>query len=701
MSGFEPYKRPFSESTRRRRLKKFDASEIINRINEKYTDEEFWQLVNEKLGESSRRTAQQVELEEGTSVVQANQDQEENVVEDSSDQEYVIEEPLCDSSSDEETIDEDSNNVESWGTDMTTFLKVWSLEKKVPHATLTPLLKGMARFLHQHPLPKDARTLLRTPRVAATITPIAGGEYWHRGLEKALRLSFSDLSQDKTVSLDFNVDGLSLFNRTTKQTWTILGKVFEEPRMDVFVIGLFYGDSKPKRIEEFLEPFVEETNRLMNDPIKINDKLLKVQIRCFVCNTPARAFLRATIGANSYEECLKCKAIGEKVNIGGKQQVSYPLEKADDRTDEEFRSLSSGMHPLEQTVDKNPLHKLDLDLVEDFIVGDSLHLLHLGIMKTYLKDRTKGEHNFKKWNSKDVETMDKIIQGIKLPCEFNRRYPTPIEKLADWNGREFATFLNYVGVAVLKEFLNYEEYKHFLNLFTAATIWSNNIYQGHLDDAQRMIDSFVVEQHKITNHIARNLHNITHITKECKRFGPLPQNSTYAFESFLHEIKAMVRHGKKPLQKLANRIEEYSSLPRPQARQPTYPVLRQKDIIAGTETRYSSIVLRERFTLKSQHFADCWLLTTSNKVVRMVAATNESIRGVEIVEQLPQFSHHLSDMLRVYYTNNSENITEEKSYSLNEVYCKLVAIKVNTKTVFIPLHHTLPESLLSCNVIPI
>ncbi|XP_050092377.1 uncharacterized protein LOC126575627 [Anopheles aquasalis] len=674
----------------------------MENVARRYSDEEFWHLVDQQLGEPSKRATRQLECEGGPSA----HEQDDNVDEEFCDQVRSFEEYPVDSSSDEESVDGDSSSISSSGNDFVSFLKIWSVRENVPNATLSRLLRGLARFLPENQL-LGAQTLLRTPRIPIIINQIEGGEYWHRGLEKSLRHLFSDLSEDRTVSLDFNVDGVSLFPRTNKHTWTILGKVFEEPRSDVFVIGLFYGDSKPKRIEEFLEPFVEETNRLIHDPIKMKDKTLNVTIRCFICDAPARAFIRANIGATSYQECLKCKAKGIRVNVAGSRQISYPLAKADARTDEEYRSSSHSKGHMECSVDekkdeaKTPLSKLDIDMVEHFIVGDSLDVLHLGMMKTYLTDKTKGEHNITKWDTKDVEAMDSIIQSIKLPCEFDRRYPTPISMLSDWNGREFATFLNYVGVAVLKEFLKDDEYTHFLNLFIAVTICSNNIYQDHLDDAQRLIDSFVEEQYKRTGQISSNLHTTIHITNECTRFGPLPQNSTYPFKNFLHKIREAVSHGKNSLQKLANRIEEYSNLPTAPTPQPTYPVLRQKDIIAGTETRYSSIVLRKGFTLKSQHFADCWLLTTSNKIVRMVAATDEFICGVEIVEQHSQFDHTLFDLVRVYYTDNCENVSEEKSYRLDEVCCKLVAVRVNAKVVYIPLHHTLPDSLDSCSAIPI
>lgn len=50
------------------------------------------------------------------------------------------------------------------------------------------------------------------------------------------------------------------------------------------------------------------------------------------------------------------------------------------RTDEDFRGLKYGVH---HKID-SPLLKLPIDMVEQFPVSDSLHLIHLGIMKRLL-----------------------------------------------------------------------------------------------------------------------------------------------------------------------------------------------------------------------------------------------------------------------------------------------------------------------------
>lgn len=72
------------------------------------------------------------------------------------------------------------NSVES---DLTSFLQKWSLEHKISHAALKPLLTRLSQY--DRTLPEDPRRLLDTPRKSAYVIDIEGGQYWHQGLGKS------------------------------------------------------------------------------------------------------------------------------------------------------------------------------------------------------------------------------------------------------------------------------------------------------------------------------------------------------------------------------------------------------------------------------------------------------------------------------------------------------------------------------------
>lgn len=57
------------------------------------------------------------------------------------------------------------------------------------------------------------------------------------------------------------------------------------------VISIWCGQGKPD-LHAFLNPFVSELNHILSNGIKINNYELKVSILGFVCDSPARAFLK-------------------------------------------------------------------------------------------------------------------------------------------------------------------------------------------------------------------------------------------------------------------------------------------------------------------------------------------------------------------------------------------------------------------------
>lgn len=55
---------------------------------------------------------------------------------------------------------------------------------------------------------------------------------------------------------------------------------------------------KPSSLDEFLNSFVDEMNTLEANGLIVNDRQIAVNIRCFTCDTPARAFLKGNCEIN-------------------------------------------------------------------------------------------------------------------------------------------------------------------------------------------------------------------------------------------------------------------------------------------------------------------------------------------------------------------------------------------------------------------
>lgn len=61
------------------------------------------------------------------------------------------------------------------------------------------------------------------------------------------------------------------------------------------VIAIWCGVQKPNNLNEYLSPFVEELNTLLENGIIINGQHIYIAVRCFICDSPARAFMKGKL----------------------------------------------------------------------------------------------------------------------------------------------------------------------------------------------------------------------------------------------------------------------------------------------------------------------------------------------------------------------------------------------------------------------
>lgn len=78
---------------------------------------------------------------------------------------------------------------------------------------------------------------------------------------------------------------------------------------------------------------------------------------------------------NAQNGCLKCTTMGVYSYVSHTNY--YPRRQCVKRTDAGFRAKVYGTHHKIET----PLTQLPIDMIKQFPIGDSLHLIDLGIMK--------------------------------------------------------------------------------------------------------------------------------------------------------------------------------------------------------------------------------------------------------------------------------------------------------------------------------
>ena len=92
--------------------------------------------------------------------------------------------------------------------------------------------------------------------------------------EKLMHCHKEVISELSHINQIVNVDEVSLFKSSPQQFWPILDSA--ENLVDVLTIAIFYGNSKPNLLEDFLADFINEAQILKNDDILVTEtKLLQ------------------------------------------------------------------------------------------------------------------------------------------------------------------------------------------------------------------------------------------------------------------------------------------------------------------------------------------------------------------------------------------------------------------------------------------
>jgi len=213
-----------------------------------------------------------------------------------------------------ETVDSSDSNTELDYSDsddtppLHKDLAEWATTTNQTHAALNKLL-GILRT-HGHTLPKDSRTLLQTPS-GLEIKNICGGQYTYHGLEPGiLQLLSQNTWFTGTVDLTINIDGLPIFKSSKTHFWPILAKF---SKFEPFLVGLYYGNSKPEQVHDYLRDLIAELQVLMRNGVLHKTTVHKVTLRAFVCDAPARAFLKCIKSHNALHGCERCLSVATSV----------------------------------------------------------------------------------------------------------------------------------------------------------------------------------------------------------------------------------------------------------------------------------------------------------------------------------------------------------------------------------------------------
>ena len=127
------------------------------------------------------------------------------------------------------------------------------------------------------------------------------------------------------------------------------------------MITLFYGNTKPNSVDEYLLDFLQEIDKVKSDGVTYESKTYRVNLLGFSCDAPARAFLKCIVGHTGYFSCERCVVKGswEDRVVFNSDEVSVL------RTEEQFAICHYNKHQKRAT----PLIDHDISCIQRFPLG--------------------------------------------------------------------------------------------------------------------------------------------------------------------------------------------------------------------------------------------------------------------------------------------------------------------------------------------
>ena len=308
----------------------------------------------------------------------------------------------------------------------------------------------------------------------------------------------------------------------------------------------------------------------MDSGVVCNGVELNFPISVFVCDAPARAFLKGIKGHTAYSACERCCQSGV---WNGK--MTYPEVNAIKRTDVAFYEMQDPEHHNT----RSPLSDLGIGMVSQFVI-DYMHLVCLGVVRRLLLIWLRGPLPLRLPARSVAEVSARLISLRQhTPCEFARK-PRSLTDIDRWKATEFRQFVLFTGPVVLKKILPDQLYNNFVLLHVAITcLLSPTLCSLYVDFSEKLLKKFVLHGIEVYGEefSVYNVHNLIHLADDARQFGPLDNVSCFPFENLLGQVKRLVRSPHLPLQQVINRICERQSCNIKQVSQPqpSFPCLKR------------------------------------------------------------------------------------------------------------------------------
>lgn len=317
----------------------------------------------------------------------------------------------------------------------------------------------------------------------------------------------------------------------------------------VFPVGIFCGNSKPIPISHFFEDFINECIVLTREGFTFRGQTFSFQIHSFICDAPAKAYIKCIKGPTGYSCCDKCTVSG----VYNNRRMIFKDLNCPKRTDDSFRKQQDEDHHI----GNSPLISLNINMIDKFPI-DYMHNVCLGVMRKLLKYWVEGPLSVRLPSRNTNLISDQLIRFRDyIPTEINRKTRS-LNELAHFKATEYRTFLLYAGIVGLKGNINTAIYNHFLLLHCGITcLLKTNFRELNCQLASNILKTFIEHGGSyMVKTFIYNIHVLSHLSDDSIHYGPLDEFSAFPFENYLGQLKSLLKTSTKPLKQICRRVCE-------------------------------------------------------------------------------------------------------------------------------------------------
>ncbi|XP_015124450.1 uncharacterized protein LOC107046364 [Diachasma alloeum] len=333
-------------------------------------------------------------------------------------------------------------------------------------------------------------------------------------------------------------------NKSKINMWPIQMRVVNIEKSTPIIVGIFRGLTKPACSRDFFSDFISEWKNIQEDGgITIEDRTIKLCIRCVIADAPARAFLLCHVGHRGYNNCSKCT-----------------MDETP-RTDVDYAAMTDESHHHGPSF----LADLGIGMVSQ-VAFEWMHLSLLGTTKRQIRAAVTYNRRFHSYVRLDDTQIDIINSRMRIiaeytPREFSRR-PTDIRQYHKMKATELRQLILYTGPVINHGVYKSNIYYHYLLYHVALRYFASpHSSPHHVTLAGTLMNQWVKGCSKLYGEkfVTYNAHGHLHMVEDVRRFGYLDSFSAFPYENLTQYLRRMLRKPAHPLQQIARRIREKSN----------------------------------------------------------------------------------------------------------------------------------------------